>query len=85
MLALPIPAPSTFVIAGMETTSNALARIFHLLALHPDVQDKLRAEVRAAREVDNIPYDKLVDLPYLDAICRETLRVYVHFHYGARG
>ena len=64
----------------MDTTSNALARILHLLALHQDVQDKLRAEILAARDADDIPYDKLVDLPYLDAICRETLRVYVHVH-----
>lgn len=63
----------------MDTTSSALARILQLLALHQDVQNKLRAEIMAAREADDIPYDKLIDLPYLDAICRETLRVYVPF------
>lgn len=62
----------------MDTTSNALSRILHLLALHPDVQQKLRAEIVEAQGGDysDIPYDDLVKLPFLDAVCRETLRVY---------
>ena len=59
----------------MDTTSNALSHIIHLLAEHPDVQEKLREEVISAFDTDDIPYDELVDLPYLDAICRETLRL----------
>ena len=47
------------------------------LARKLDVQDKLRAEVVEARERNggDIPYDELVALPYLDAICREILRL----------
>ena len=64
----------------MDTTSNALSRILHLLALHPDVQAKLRHELAEAREVvgngRDVPYDDLVKLPYLDAVCRETLRLH---------
>ena len=69
---------STFILAGMDTTSNALSRIFHLLAERPDVQRRLRAELAEARGggCADIPYDDLVKLPYLDAICRETLRLY---------
>ena len=63
--------------AGMDTTSNAMSRVLHLLALHPDVQDKLRAELVNARETygEDVPFDDLMALPYLDAICRETLRL----------
>lgn len=62
----------------MDTTSNALSRIFQTLAQHPEVQDKLRAELLDASPGGaDIPYDQLVDLPYLDAICRETLRLSV--------
>ena len=61
--------------AATDTTSKTLARILHLLAQHEDVQDKLRAEVIAAFEDGEVPYDRLMDLPYLDAVCRETLRV----------
>ena len=68
---------STFIFAGMDTTSNALSRILHLLCQHQDVQDKLRVEIRAAVEQYGleIPYDELSALPYLDAVCRETLRL----------
>ncbi|KAM5545440.1 hypothetical protein V8D89_000478 [Ganoderma adspersum] len=68
---------STFILAGMDTTSNALSRILHLLAQNPSVQEKLRAEIIEAQggEAD-IPYDDLVKLSYLDAVCREALRLY---------
>lgn len=60
----------------METTSGALARILHKLAQCQDIQEKLRQELIAARgDRDNIPYDELVSLPYLDALCRESLRL----------
>ena len=64
----------------METTSNALSLTLWRLAKHQDVQDRVRQEIREAREATggaDIGYDDLVALPYLDAICRETLRVYV--------
>lgn len=68
--------PRTLIFAATDTTSSALARILHLLAQHPDVQGQLRQEVIAARNGrDGIPYDELVELPYLDAVCRETLRL----------
>ncbi|KAF9043338.1 cytochrome P450 [Panaeolus papilionaceus] len=70
---------ATFLFAGTETTSNAAACTLWLLSKHKDVQAKLRKEIREA--IDNargeIPHDELVALPYLDAICRETLRLYV--------
>ncbi|KAI0738092.1 cytochrome P450 [Daedaleopsis nitida] len=69
---------STFILAGMDTTSNALSRILHQLATHPDVQHKLRAELMEATGggVTDLHHDDLVKLPYLDAVCRETLRVF---------
>ena len=62
----------------MDTTSNALSRVFQLLAQHPDVQTKLRAEIVEAQGGDgsDIAHDDLLKLPYLDAVCRETLRVH---------
>jgi len=60
----------------MDTTSGALSRTLHLLAQHPDVQEKLREEILEAKvEGQDLSYDQLVSLPYLDAICRETLRM----------
>ena len=67
----------TLVFAAMDTTSNALARTLQLLAENQDVQHKVRAELmEACSEDEDIPYDQLVALPYLDAVCRETMRLY---------
>ena len=47
----------TFLLAGYETTSNALAYTTYLLALHPEVQERLYQEVKdviKGKEVRNI-------------------------------
>ncbi|KAJ3559691.1 hypothetical protein NM688_g188 [Phlebia brevispora] len=75
---------STLVFAATDTTSNALARTLNLLAERQDAQDKLRAEILAAGQGEDIPYDQLVDLPYLDAVCRETLRLHSPVSFTAR-
>ncbi|KAM5540033.1 hypothetical protein V8D89_006173 [Ganoderma adspersum] len=76
----------TFVLAGVDTTSNALSRVLHLLCMNKDVQAKLRAELREAQEQygKEIPYDELCALPYLDGICRETLRLYAPISINSR-
>ena len=69
----------------MDTTSNALARTLFLLAHNQDVQEKLRREVTEARvKYGDLAYDDLVALPYLDAVCRETLRLYPPVSYILR-
>ncbi|TEB26346.1 cytochrome P450 [Coprinellus micaceus] len=65
---------STMIFAAMDTTSNALSRLLVVLAQNPEVQDKLREEVVQSGE--GLDYDTITGLPYLDAICRETLRLY---------
>ena len=88
---------STLLFAGFETTTYAISRILWLLASRPDAQARLRSEIRAAKqgyladgrlsaeiwEDVSLTYDDLMALPYLDALLRETLRVYppssVHF------
>ncbi|KAI0669354.1 cytochrome P450 [Trametes maxima] len=67
---------ATFIFAAMDTTSNALSIILTLLAEHPDVQEKLREEILEASNGEDLDYDALVSLPYLDAVCRETLRLH---------
>ena len=60
--------------------SNALSINLHQLAKHPEVQARLRKEVLDAQERNggkDLRYDDLVNLPYLDAVCRETLRLLV--------
>ncbi|KAF6751297.1 cytochrome P450 [Ephemerocybe angulata] len=69
---------STFIFAGMDTTSNALARTIDLLSEHQDIQDKLRKEISEAcgSHEGDLDYDTLTQLPFLDAVCRESLRLH---------
>ncbi|KAI0760454.1 cytochrome P450 [Fomes fomentarius] len=67
----------TMTFAAMDTTSNMLSQILHLLAQQPDVQERLRQEIlRASSDGCPLSYDELHTLPFLDAVCRETLRLY---------
>ena len=66
----------TLTIAAMDTTSNALSMTLYLLAKHPEAQARVRQEIFEAQTGGNdLGYDDLVSLPYLDAVCRETLRL----------
>ena len=66
---------STFILAGMDTTSTALSITLTLLSEHPEVQEELRKEILEASKGEPLDYDDLVSLPYLDAVCRESLRL----------
>ncbi|KAK7037740.1 hypothetical protein VNI00_010701 [Paramarasmius palmivorus] len=55
---------------------SALSRTLYMLASRKDVQSKLRKELKEAFHNGDISYDELVSLPYLDAVCRETLRLH---------
>ena len=70
---------STFILAGADTTSNALTAMMCTLAQRHDIQEKLRSEILDAqsRFGEDIPHDDLVALPYMDAFVRESLRMYV--------
>lgn len=65
----------TLVFAGQDTTSVALSRILHTLALDQERQQKLRQELQQSLSHDYL-FKDLMDLQYLDAVCKETLRVY---------
>ncbi|EIM84997.1 cytochrome P450 [Stereum hirsutum FP-91666 SS1] len=69
---------STLTFAAMDTTSTALSRILHLLSMNQPVQDRLREELVNARKEagGDFDYDALMGLPFLEAVCRETLRMY---------
>jgi cytochrome P450 len=76
---------TTLVFAAMDTTSSALARTMLTLAQHPEAQDRLREELKQAKaDNDDMNYDDLVNLPYLDAVCRETLRLYPPLTFAMR-
>lgn len=64
---------------GHETTSSALTWCTYLLSANSSIQDKLRAELAAsslASSPDSITAETIDSLPYLSAVCAETLRFY---------
>ncbi|KAL0563950.1 hypothetical protein V5O48_018108, partial [Marasmius crinis-equi] len=70
---------SSIVLGGQETTSGALTRLLCLMANNPQIQKRLREEISEAVEKNGdqmLEYSDLNNLPYLDAICREALRLF---------
>ncbi|KAH7096526.1 cytochrome P450 [Auriculariales sp. MPI-PUGE-AT-0066] len=65
----------TLLIAGHETTANTMSWAMYSLAIQPSVQKKLREELLEIGG-DAPTLDALNTLPYLDAVVRETLRLY---------
>lgn len=69
-----------YFFAGHDTTSASLAGALYYLALHPDVRQKARKEIRdtAPHLVDKgIPtMDEIQKMTYLDMVVRETLRIH---------
>ncbi len=64
----------TMLFAGHETTGIALAWACYWLHRHPVTLERLRAEIDALG--DDPEPDAIAKLPYLDAVCNETLRLH---------
>jgi len=67
------------IIAGADTTANASCAAMYYIARDRRVQAKLQAELDEALNFveDSVaPYERVKDLPYLDAVVNETLRLH---------
>ncbi|KAI7837331.1 hypothetical protein COHA_008846 [Chlorella ohadii] len=68
---------SGFILAGYETTANALAFTMYCLALNPDKEAKLLAELDAWGPPNRLPSAADMDsFPYATACFQESLRLY---------
>ncbi|KAI1206780.1 putative cytochrome P450 [Annulohypoxylon truncatum] len=68
---------SDFVLAGSETTSTVLSTATYYLLKDPTVYGKLASEIRRAFEsADEINEATTRDLAYLNAVCKEAMRIY---------
>ena len=64
----------TLLFAGHETTASAMAWALYWVAALPEIRAKLLAEIDA---LDSTAESSIIArLPYLSAICQETLRLY---------
>ncbi|XP_038067741.1 cytochrome P450 3A29-like isoform X1 [Patiria miniata] len=67
----------TFFLGGYETSSTTLGFASYLLATNPEVQDKLVNEIDTlAPGRDDLTYENITKMTYLDQVICETLRVY---------
>jgi cytochrome P450 len=67
---------ATFMLAGHETTANALSWMWYLLALNPDARERMLAEVDAVLEDRRPCFDDVARLPWTAACVQEAMRVY---------
>jgi cytochrome P450 len=66
----------TMLLAGHETTANALAWILHLLSLHPEVCRRLEAELERVLGGRDPEMADLPKLTYTTQVIHESLRLY---------
>lgn len=84
---------NTFLFAGSDTTSLAVAWTLHTLSEIPDLQSHLREELAKLRDTQpsdddlfssqdhsDTFFSHIDKLPYLDAVCRESLRLVPPVH-----
>ncbi|XP_012059255.1 PREDICTED: cytochrome P450 9e2-like [Atta cephalotes] len=67
-----------FFLAGFDTSSTLMCFVAHELAVNQDIQDRLRKEVQQhlTEGNDEISYESLSKMSYMDLIISETLRKY---------
>jgi enediyne biosynthesis protein E7 len=66
----------TLIVAGHETTASALSWTWYLLALHPQAESRLHAELDANPELPAPSLTEVEELPYTNQVVREALRLY---------
>ncbi|XP_077299001.1 uncharacterized protein LOC143920158 [Arctopsyche grandis] len=68
----------SFLLDGTETSAGVLAYLLYELGKNLDIQKRLRKEIDEAFESDNgnITFEKLNNLPYINMVLSETMRLY---------
>lgn len=66
----------TFLLAGHETSANALAWIWYLLAQHPEVEQRLHTELEQVLAGRIPTAEDIPQLAYTHMIIEEALRLY---------
>ncbi|MGB7415186.1 MAG: cytochrome P450 [Thermosynechococcaceae cyanobacterium] len=64
------------LLAGHETTANALSWTWMLLAQNPEAEAKLQAELEEVLEGRSPTIEDLPNLPYANAVIKESMRLY---------
>ncbi|KAG6862214.1 hypothetical protein C0995_002144 [Termitomyces sp. Mi166 len=85
---------NTFMFAGSDTTSLSVTWTLLLLAQHPELQARLRKELLSVAPSSDLAsltedeihslYDNIANLPFLNNVCRESLRLVPPVHSSIR-
>lgn len=69
---------STLLLAGNDTSATVISFVILSLALHPEIQERVYAEIM--NEIPGLDHevtaDDIQNLPYMDLVFKETLRVF---------
>lgn len=66
----------TIFIAGHETTANAMAFTFYLLAKNTDAKKRIQKEIDEVFDGKEITFEKLQKLEYTTMVIKESMRLY---------
>lgn len=66
----------TLLLAGHETTANALTWTWYLLSQHPEVEARLHAELESVLTGTAPSVGDLARLPYVERVVTESMRLY---------
>jgi cytochrome P450 family 6 len=64
-----------FIAAGFETSGSTMSYALYELALHPEIQNRLRAEIMKVLNKHNgqLTYDGIQEMAYLDMVVSGVL------------
>jgi cytochrome P450 len=74
----------TMLIAGHDTSTAMLSWALYLLGRHPEVMAMAQAEIDQVLAHDQPNNENMEQLPYLDQVIKETLRLYPPIHVSNR-
>jgi cytochrome P450 len=63
-------------VAGHDTSANALAWTWYLLSEHPEVLEKVRAEVSEKIGEEEPTFERIMQLAYTQQVLEESMRLY---------
>ncbi|VDM30102.1 unnamed protein product [Toxocara canis] len=65
-----------FLLAGFDTTANSLAYVSHCIAKNAEVRKRIQDEIDEICVDEEVSYEQIQRLKYLDMVVKESLRLY---------
>lgn len=68
----------TILTAAIDTTSTTISFVLLMLAIHPDIQERVFSELYSVflTQDEETTNEHLNQMPYLDLVLKETLRLF---------